>query len=119
MTAPAEVAETAVVGLLAGALAALEERGWVVGDYTDDDTGRVDVLGALRLAAGVHPRELPADPATLAALLDAEDALAVAIGADPTVVDAGETVAAWQDTASIGAVRGLLRAVLAVLGASR
>jgi hypothetical protein len=89
--------------LLASALGHLGERGWVAGDYTDDDTGRVDLLGALRLAAGVHPREMPDPGAVLDVLLAAEDALAVALGADPAEVDAGEAVALWQDTVCDGA----------------
>lgn len=90
--------------LLVGALIALAERGWTADDV-EDDAGRVDVGGALRLAAHTHPLELPANETVLVALYDAEDALAVQLGADPTQVDAGELLAVWQTTPYVTATR--------------
>ncbi|WP_018504886.1 DUF6197 family protein [Parafrankia discariae] len=81
--------------LLAGALLALTERGWTAADY-EDETGRVDLIGALRLATGTHPYELPDNPMTLVALYDAEDTLAAGLGADPTQVDSGTVLLLWQ-----------------------
>ncbi|WP_163554382.1 DUF6197 family protein [Candidatus Frankia alpina] len=84
------------ITLIAGALLVLAEHDWAQGEH-QDDLGRVDITGALSLAAGVHPQELPDAPHLLDALLAAEDTLAVDLGYDPTEVDAGDTVAAWQD----------------------
>jgi hypothetical protein len=96
------------VSLLAGALLVLQERDWAQGDY-EDALGRVDITGALRLAAGVHPLESPTDR-ELDAVLGAEDLLAAALGHDPALVDAGETIAAWQDhpDRTLDQVRALL-----------
>lgn len=88
-----------VPALLAAAVTVLADRGFTARDYVDDTTGAVDLLGALRVAAGVHPRELPADPVVLYALLDAEDAVVAELGVDPTRVDAGERIARWTDAA--------------------
>ncbi|THJ74934.1 MULTISPECIES: DUF6197 family protein [Frankia] len=95
--------------LIAGALMALTEHGWTQGTH-EDALDRVDITGALRLAAGVHPEETPDDPHILDALLAAEDRLAGELGHGPTAVDAGETVAAWQDdpTRTIDEIRALL-----------
>ncbi len=97
------------VTLIAGALVALAEHDWAQNDY-EDELGRVDITGALRLAAGVHPRDLPDDPHVLDALYTAEDCLAAALGHDPTQLDAGEQVAAWQDhpDRTLDQVRALL-----------
>ncbi|AEH08768.1 MULTISPECIES: DUF6197 family protein [Protofrankia] len=86
-----------VAGLLTGARAELAARGWHRGDYVDETTGAVDLSGALRLAAGSHPYELPDNPAALQALCDAEDELAFELGGNPTLMDAGEYLAAWND----------------------
>ncbi|CUU60840.1 hypothetical protein Ga0074812_14840 [Parafrankia irregularis] len=86
--------------LLAGGLVALADRGWTPDDVIDD-AGRVDLSGSLHLAAGVHPLELPDDERLLLALYDAEDALAAALGADPTVHDAGDLLTLWQTTAGV------------------
>jgi hypothetical protein len=88
---------SSVPALLAAAITVLADRGFVAGDYVDDATGRVDLLGALRFAAGVHPRDMPEDPVVLYALLDAEDAVAAELGADPTRTDAGERISRWTD----------------------
>jgi hypothetical protein len=107
------------VSLLAGALLALAEHDWAQGEY-QDDLGRVDITGALRLAAGVHPEEeMPGDPRVLDALLAAEDRLACELGYDPALVDAGDTIAAWQDhpARSVDEVRALLLDV--AIGAGR
>jgi len=105
------------VTLIAGALLALAERDWAQGDY-QDALGRVDITGALRLAAGVHPYETPADR-ELDAVLGAEDLLAAHLGHDPAEVDAGDTIAAWQDHPSrtLVEVRALLLDV--AIGAGR
>lgn len=100
--------------LIAGALIALVEHDWAQGTH-EDALGRVDITGALRLAAGVHPEETPDDPRILDALLAAEDTLAAALGHDPTQVDAGEQVATWQDDPdrTIDEIRALLRTAAA------
>lgn len=89
-----------VPALLAAAITVLADRGFVADDYVDDATGRVDLLGALRFAAGVHPRDMPADPVVLYALLDAEDAVAAELGADPTQVDSHDRIGRWTDADS-------------------
>jgi len=107
------------VTLIAGALLALQEHDWGQGEY-QDDLGRVDIAGALRLAAGVHPEEeMPGDPRVLDALLAAEDTLAAHLGHDPALVDAGDTIAAWQDhpARTLDEVRALLLDV--AIGAGR
>lgn len=86
--------------LLAGALVALADRGWTPDDVVDD-AGRVDLSGALHLAADVHPLELPADEQLRLALYDAEDALAGVLGADPARHDAGDLLTLWQTTPGI------------------
>ncbi|SBW21099.1 hypothetical protein FDG2_1901 [Candidatus Protofrankia californiensis] len=86
-----------VAGLLAGARAELDARGWHRGDHVDETTGAVDLSGALRLAAGSHPYELPDDPAAVQALCDAEDELVFELGGNPILVDSGEYLAAWND----------------------
>jgi len=105
------------VTLIAGALLALAERDWAQGDY-EDALGRVDITGALRLAAGVHPLESPWDR-ELDAVLGAEDLLAAALGHDPAEVDAGDSIAAWQDhpARTLDEVRALLLDV--AIGAGR
>ncbi|WP_322755738.1 hypothetical protein [Frankia sp. Cas3] len=88
---------TRVARLLADAPAELAARGWHRGDHVEEATGAVDLSGALRLAAGVHPYDLPDDPAALQALCDAEDELTFELGGNPTSIDAGEYLAAWND----------------------
>ncbi len=88
---------TRVAALLVDARAELAARGWHRGDHVDEATGAVDLSGALRLAAGVHPYDLPDDPTVLQALCDAEDELAFELGGNPTSIDAGEYLAAWND----------------------
>jgi hypothetical protein len=93
-TAPA----ASVPALLAAALTILTDRGLCQGAYLDDDTGAVDLTGALRIAGGVHPRALLADDqALVVALCDAEDEIARTLGVDPTTIDAGEALAGWVD----------------------
>lgn len=105
--------------LLAGALLALTERGWTPEDL-EGDGGRVDLSGALRLAGGVHPFELPDDETVLVAVFDAEDELARHLGADPHHVDAGDLLALWQSTPGVDTTRvvELLLAALAPLTAT-
>ncbi|MCK9895238.1 hypothetical protein [Frankia sp. AgB32] len=106
------------ITLIASALVALAEHDWAQGEHVDD-LGRVDITGALRTAAGTHPEEMPDAPDLLGALLAAQDRLAAALGHDPAEVDAGETVAAWQDhpSRSYDEVQALLLDV--VMGAGR
>ncbi|WP_163549466.1 DUF6197 family protein [Candidatus Frankia nodulisporulans] len=101
------------ITLLAGALLALAERDWAQGEH-EDELGRVDITGALRLTTNTHPEEQPEDPRALDALLAAEDTLAAALGHDPTQIDAGDTVARWQDhpQRTLDDVRALLLGVL-------
>lgn len=87
-----------VPALLAAARANLTDRGLCQNAYTDDHTGAVDLTGALRIAAGVHPHALLADDEALVlALCDTEDAIARTLGLDPTTIDAGEALADWVD----------------------
>ncbi len=84
------------ITLIAGAIVILAEHDWAQGEH-QDETGRLDITGALRTATGTHPEEMPEDPDLLDVLLAAQDRLAAALGHDPAEVDAGETIAAWQD----------------------
>jgi hypothetical protein len=75
----------------------MRRRGWYRGGYLHRPTGAVDLLGALALAAGARPGELPRDRDLLLALYAVEDELVLLLGVDPTAVDAGEFLARWQD----------------------
>jgi hypothetical protein len=96
LTVPAHV----IAALLVDAHAALAERGLCREDFCDDDTGTVDLTGALRLAADLHPRDEPADPYLTRVLAAAEDTLALHLdgtGFDPAVDDPGEALTGWTD----------------------
>jgi hypothetical protein len=97
-----------VPALLAGAAVALADRDWTPHDYVTDDN-RVDLQGALRLAAGCHPREHPTAPTLALTVYDAEDELVRALG-DPPGGGVDDQLARWQ--ASLGRTAGHVQALL-------
>jgi hypothetical protein len=97
MTSLGRMAGTGAGDVLRHAAMLLIERGWVRGVTRDISTGRVDVLGAIALAAGAKVRDVDDRPDLLLSAVPMARRAAAAVAWEALEWACGDDPIAWQD----------------------